>query len=70
MSVDNIFLCTWDEFEDWIREQIKGDFSWKIKPIDLIENREAIAESIQRAIRENKGEFPRGGDIFIEKLNE
>jgi hypothetical protein len=64
MGVDNIFLCSWDEFEDWIREQIKGDFSWKIKPKDSIENREAIAESIQRAIRENKGRIPERGRYF------
>jgi len=65
----NIFSCTWDEFEDWIREQINGNFSWKIRPRDTKENREAIAESILRAIRENNNTFPPMGDMFIEKLS-
>lgn len=70
MVEKNIFSCTWDEFEDWIREQINGNFSWKIRPRDTKENREAIAESILRAIRENNNSFPSMGDMFIEKLIE
>ena len=39
--VDNyIFSCSWDEFENWIKQQIDGDFSWKLRPIDSKGNRE------------------------------
>ena len=31
MGVDNIFLCSWDEFEDWIRDPIFINFE-----IDLL----------------------------------
>ena len=44
----NIFSCTWDEFENWIREQIDGNFSWKIRPRDTKENREAIKSTISK----------------------
>ena len=27
MGDKNIFLCSWDEFEDWIRKRINGDLS-------------------------------------------
>ncbi len=26
MVEDHIFSCSWDEFEDWIKQQINGDF--------------------------------------------
>jgi len=68
MMVDkNIFLCSWDEFEDWIRQQIDGNFSWKIRPIDTRGNREAVVESIRKATRNNNGIFPEAGNTFIEK---
>ncbi len=67
MADKNIFLCSWDEFEDWIRQQIDGDFSWKIRPIDTRGNREAVVESIKKATRNNNGIFPEAGDTFIEK---
>jgi len=67
MGVKNIFSCSWDEFEDWIRQQIDGDFSWKIRPIDTRGNREAVVESIKKATRNNSGIFPEAGDTFIEK---
>ena len=70
MVDDYILSCSWDEFEDWIRKQIDGDFPWKIRPIDTRDNRETVVESILMAIRENNGAFPEAGDLFIEKLIE
>jgi hypothetical protein len=68
MMVDkNIFSCSWDEFEDWISQQIDGNFSWKIRPIDTRGNREAVVESIKKATKNNSGIFPEAGDTFIEK---
>ncbi len=67
--VDNTVLsCSWDEFEEWIRQKINGDFSWKIRPIDSRDNRQAVAESILMAISNNNDIFPEKGDMFIEKL--
>lgn len=70
MVDDHIFSCSWDEFEDWIKQQINGDFSWKHRPMDSRGNREAVAESILTAIKENNGAFPETGSLFIEKLIE
>ena len=67
MGDKNIFLCSLDEFEDWIRQQIDGNFSWKIRPIDTRGNREAVVESSKKATRNNSGIFPEAGDTFIEK---
>jgi hypothetical protein len=67
MADKNIFSCSWDEFEDWIRQQIDGDFFWKIRPIDTRGNREAVVESIKKATINNNGIFPEAGDTFIEK---
>ncbi len=50
MVDDYIFSFSWDEFENWIKQQIDGDFSWKLRPIDSKDNREAVAESILIAI--------------------
>lgn len=71
MIVDeNIFSCSWDEFEDWIRKRINGDFSWKIRPMDSKQSREFIVESIETAIRDNNGVFPETGFTLFEKLIE
>ena len=70
MVDDYIFSCSWDEFEDWIRKQIGGDFSWKIRPIDTKDNRETVVESILMVIRRNRSTFPEAGDLFVEKLIE
>ena len=71
MVVDNkIISCSWDEFEDWIRKRINGDFSWKIRPMDSKQSREFIVESIETAIRDNNGVFPAGGHTLIENLIE
>jgi hypothetical protein len=64
------FSCSWDEFEDWIRKRISGDFSWKIRPMDSQQSREFIVESIETAIRDNNGVFPQTGFTLIEKLIE
>jgi hypothetical protein len=69
MVDDYIFSCSWDEFENWIKQQIDGNFAWKLRPIDSRDNREAVAESILMAIRNNNGTFPEKGDMFIEKLS-
>lgn len=69
MVDDKIFSYSWDEFEDWIKRQINGDFVWKLRPIDSRENREAVAVSILTAIKKNNGTFPVKGDMFIEKLH-
>lgn len=68
MVDENIFSCSWDEFEDWIRKQIYGDFSWKIRSMDSKQSREFIVESIETAIRDNNGTFPETGYKLIEKL--
>lgn len=65
---DNVYSCTWDEFENWIRQQIKGEFSWKIRPIGSKKSREIIVESIEMMIKNNDGSFPDSGDMFIEKI--
>jgi hypothetical protein len=70
MIDDSVFSCSWDEFEKWIRKQIDGEFSWNIWPIDIKGNRQAIAESILKAIKDNNGSFPAKGDLFIEKLSD
>jgi hypothetical protein len=68
MVDDYIFSCSWDEFENWIKQQIDGNFAWKLRPVDSRDNREAVAESILMVIRNNNGIFPEKGDMFIEKL--
>ena len=67
---DYIFSCSWDEFENWIKQQIDGDFSWKLRPIDSEKSREIIVESIELSIRNNDGTFPEKGDMFIEKISQ
>ncbi len=43
-----------------------GGFIWKIRPLDIKANRQAVMESILRTIKENDGKFPPKGDTFIE----
>jgi hypothetical protein len=45
---------------------VGGDFIWKIRPLDIKANRQAVMESILRTIKENDGKFPPKGDTFIE----
>ncbi len=64
MVDDHIFSCSWDEFEDWIKQQINGDVSWKLRPMDSRENRKAVAESILTAIKKIPAPFRKRG-IFL-----
>ena len=69
MEDNYIFSCSWDEFEGLIRKKINGNFSWKIRPLDSRNNREAVIESINLAIRNNNGIFPDTDGMYLEKLN-
>ena len=66
MTAEEVLSGTWKEFETWIREQVGSDFIWKIRPLDIKANRQAVIESILRTIKENDGIFPPKGDAFIE----
>jgi hypothetical protein len=57
---------TWEEFEEWIRKTIAGDFRWKIRPQDSLSNREMVADLIRDAIQRNDGAFPEKNS-FIER---
>jgi len=46
MPDEEILSGDWEKFEAWIREQVGGDFIWKIKPFDKKANRQAVMESI------------------------
>ncbi len=61
-----ILDCSWEQFEEIIREAIGSDFVWKIRPGDTGANRQAVMESIVRMLREHSGSFPEEGDMFIE----
>ena len=60
---------TWEEFEEWIRTTIAGDFRWKIRPQDSASNREMVASLIQAAIKRNDGKFPEK-NWFIERVGQ
>jgi hypothetical protein len=66
MTDEEVLSGTWKEFETWIREQVGSDFIWKIRPLDIKANRQAVMESILRTIKENNGTFPPKGNTFIE----
>ncbi len=66
MTDEEILSGDWEKFETWIREQVGGNFVWKIRPLDIKTNRQAVMESILRTIKENDGIFPPKGDVFIE----
>ena len=69
MVDDTVLSGSWDEFEEWIRQRINGDFSWKIRLLDSKNSRGAIIESIELSIKNNNGTFPEKGEMFIEKLS-
>ncbi|MBW1753476.1 MAG: hypothetical protein JRJ46_10320 [Deltaproteobacteria bacterium] len=69
MVDDTVLSCSWDEFEEWIRQKINGDFSWKIRLLDSKNSRGAIIDSIETSIKNNNGTFPEKGEMFIEKLS-
>jgi hypothetical protein len=66
MLEGKILDCSWQEFEELIKEAIGSDFLWKIRPRDTRLNRQAVMESIERMVGNNNGSFPDRGDIFIE----
>ena len=66
MTDEEVLSGTWKEFETWIREQVGSSFVWKIRPLDIKANRQAVMESILRRIKGNNGIFPSKGDAFIE----
>jgi len=49
---------TWQEFEEWIRNTIAGDFRWKIRPQDNASNREMVA-SVELALMKAEGRATR-----------
>ncbi len=69
MVDDTVLSGSWDEFEEWIRQKINGDFSWKIRLLDSKNSRGAIIESIEMSIKNNNGTFPEKGEMFIERLS-
>jgi len=46
MPGEEVLSGDWEKFESWIREQVGGDFIWKIKPFDKKANRQTVMESI------------------------
>lgn len=66
MADEDVLSGNWEEFEAWIREQVGGDFIWKVRPFDKKTNRQTVMESILRTIKENDGKFPPKGNLFIE----
>ena len=66
MTDEEVLSGTWKEFETWIRDHVGSSFVWKIRPLDIKANRQAVMESILRTIKENNGTFPLKGDTFIE----
>ena len=66
MLKENILNCSWEQFEELIKEAIGSDFIWKIRPRDTEANRQAVIESIERMLGEHNGSFPDEGNMFIE----
>ncbi len=66
MFKENIIDCSWEQFEEIIRKAIGSSFIWKIRPRDTEANRQAVIESIERALGEHGDSFPDAGNIFIE----
>jgi hypothetical protein len=66
MTNEDILSGDWEKFEAWIREQVGGDFIWKVRPFDSRSNRQTVMESLLRTIKENDGTFPPKGNVFIE----
>jgi len=55
MPGEEVLSGDWEKFESWIREQVGGDFIWKIKPFDKKANRQTVMESILSTIKKMKG---------------
>ena len=56
MLKENILDCSWEQFEELIKEAIGSDFIWKIRPRDTEANRQAAMESIERMLGEHNGD--------------
>jgi hypothetical protein len=63
---EKILDCSWERFEEIILEKIGSDFTWRIRPRDTEENRQAVMESILSIMTESNGTFPAKGNAFIE----
>ena len=68
MLKENVLDCSWEQFEELIKEAIGSDFIWKIRPRDTEANRQAVVESIERMVGEHKTSFPARRDIAKRKL--
>ncbi len=66
MLKENVLDCSWEQFEELIKEAIGSDFIWKIRPRDTEANRQAVVESIERMLGEHNGGFSDEGNMFIE----
>ncbi len=67
--MDEYLTGAWEEFEAWIRTTIGGDFRWKIRPQDNVENREMVADLITDAMKRNGGIFPEKNS-FVERIDD
>ncbi len=56
-KLDNYLDGSWEKFEQWIRNTIGSEFSWRVRPMDKRFNREMIAKLVQNDIKENDGVF-------------
>lgn len=59
--------CTWQEFEELIKNMICSDFKWIIKPTDCPMDRKVLIDIIKEDIEMNKGKFP-DKNTFIERV--
>ena len=50
-KMDNYLGGSWELFEQWIRNAIGSDFSWRVRPMDKRSNREMIAKLVQNDIK-------------------
>jgi hypothetical protein len=64
--MDNYLDGSWQKFEQWIRNTIGSEFSWRVRPMDKRSNREMIAKLVQNDIKGNDGVFPEKNS-FIER---
>ncbi len=64
-KMDNYLDGSWEKFEQWIRNTIGSEFSWRVRPMDKRSNREMIAKLVQNDIKGNDGVFPEKNS-FIE----
>jgi hypothetical protein len=65
-KMDNYLDGSWEKFEQWIRNTIGSEFSWRVRPMDKRSNREMIAKLVQNDIKGNDGVFPEKNS-FIER---